>query len=1049
MKRYVAVALALLISSTASARTWFVDRDNTSGVEDGISWDTAFTNINRAVLSAFNDGGGDVWVAAATYDEVRIEQRDGAVQLFPGVRIFGGFAGNEISFDERPEDPKENPTVISGIASDGLEAFARHVLVAENIFTSEDARAVVDGFTIIGGRGLLAGGSGNSNSFGAGIKIRNANPLIRNCIFSNSAWFGASVWMTGETDATFENCVFVESRSLIRTQCPDGAPDLVVGGGGAIFTDTATALADFHGCVFTRNIGGAIRTASSIYVTNSYFVGNRDLFDCRRPPAPDATGIMIDGGVPVIENTVFIGNADLLPGAAVASFGDASAGFTLINSTFRKNTGLPSGVFLGGSTLATMVNSIVWEDNAIGVNQFGPPPDANKGAGVRTKALADFTYSNIFRGFPGARNLNLDPAFVRTVRGNWERSEAFRDIATVVLTDVDANFTPGQHVGKAIDLGSSFGYIHANTQTTLSIFALTFNLEGIFEFDDPDTDSDDGQILYVNNFPDRVVFEPFPQTGNYEIVDYHLRGDSAMIDAGTPLVVPGLDNDGDAVFNAPDMGADQYNALTADADIDGVVDASDGDADGDGIPNSSDIAPFDGTPSITPTVRDVTLPGIPLTVDLTEHEFDPEDIDRLVIALPEDLPPNFDSRDTIPLRWTISDFDPSIFASQIEPLTDEWIITPVGFGTTPVTLTLTDSAGQTHTQTMSVTVFNAPPEIGDVPDVTFFEDSESEPVEIAELVSDINNSLLTLSIIDSAHISGQLLGDGTAVFTAAPNYYGEETLMVRVTDPEAASVESPVFVRVLPVNDAPTIAPPIPDMMMHDDKHAMTLSDHEHDVEDSGADLTWSVSEVDADLFDVTLNPDTDELIVERAGLTEGTDDIVLTLRDSGGLSTSQVVTVTIPTTYSLDVTVVPRGSGTVELTPDADRYLAGTIVTLNAEPRAGYRFVHWTGDLGGTQALKTLDIAGPRNVMAVFEEVVGPPPPPPEDRGDDAGAGDMEGEEDREGDGESTANGGGPDCAGGSLGSRNGGAADAVVMLFALGALVIFTRGGALRRGT
>jgi len=56
----VCLAAAMTVSLSASGAIWLVDADNVSGVEDGTTWATAFTNIQSAVDAADGAGGGQV-----------------------------------------------------------------------------------------------------------------------------------------------------------------------------------------------------------------------------------------------------------------------------------------------------------------------------------------------------------------------------------------------------------------------------------------------------------------------------------------------------------------------------------------------------------------------------------------------------------------------------------------------------------------------------------------------------------------------------------------------------------------------------------------------------------------------------------------------------------------------------------------------------------------------------------------------------------------------------------------------------------------------------
>lgn len=73
------------------------------------------------------------------------------------------------------------------------------------------------------------------------------------------------------------------------------------------------------------------------------------------------------------------------------------------------------------------------------------------------------------------------------------------------------------------------------------------------------------------------------------------------------------------------------------------------------------------------------------------------------------------------------------------------------------------------------------------------------------------------------------------------------------------------------------------------------------------------------------------------------------------------------PPEHTLNATVDPAGSGTVELDPAGPTYPSGTTVTLTANPAAGYAFDHWSGDLSGSDNPATIVMDADKNVTAHF----------------------------------------------------------------------------------
>lgn len=69
---------------------------------------------------------------------------------------------------------------------------------------------------------------------------------------------------------------------------------------------------------------------------------------------------------------------------------------------------------------------------------------------------------------------------------------------------------------------------------------------------------------------------------------------------------------------------------------------------------------------------------------------------------------------------------------------------------------------------------------------------------------------------------------------------------------------------------------------------------------------------------------------------------------------------------FGLVVVAEPPEGGTIERTPEADRYEAGTVVQIIAKPNPHYRFAGWGDDwIGETRAE---EITGDRRLVAMFE---------------------------------------------------------------------------------
>ncbi len=69
-------------------------------------------------------------------------------------------------------------------------------------------------------------------------------------------------------------------------------------------------------------------------------------------------------------------------------------------------------------------------------------------------------------------------------------------------------------------------------------------------------------------------------------------------------------------------------------------------------------------------------------------------------------------------------------------------------------------------------------------------------------------------------------------------------------------------------------------------------------------------------------------------------------------------------------LTAVTAGQGSVTLNPAGGAYDAGTVVTLEATPTAGWQFDGWSGDLSGTTNPATLTMDANKTVTATFSEI-------------------------------------------------------------------------------
>ncbi|TDJ58376.1 MAG: hypothetical protein E2O40_01575 [Planctomycetota bacterium] len=339
---------------------------------DGTSWATAFDDLQDALDAAIDAPGTitEIWVAAGIYrPSARLDEdepRSTTFQLQNGLAIYGGFAGDETSLDQR--DPSGNFTLLSGDI--GLPAVTNddtyHVIVAGGT----DSTAILDGFIVTSGN---ANGAPSNTGLGGGLHTFGGSPSISDCEFSNNFANDAG------------GAIRVQGGSPVFTQCTFSG-NFADGPGGAISTGGDLHLVD---CDFTFNIadrGGAISNSGLLSATGCTFFFNMAIVD-HGGAIRDTTNTAT-----MIEGCLFLGNdADNLGGGYYAETGP-DAGIDLINCTFSGNLAQDGAGIAGDNSLLTVTDSLL-VDNFAG--RFGGGAFVNGGSITISGTLFDHNRGQI------------------------------------------------------------------------------------------------------------------------------------------------------------------------------------------------------------------------------------------------------------------------------------------------------------------------------------------------------------------------------------------------------------------------------------------------------------------------------------------------------------------------------------------------------------------------------------------------------------------------------------------------------------------------------
>ncbi|KAB1065925.1 T9SS type A sorting domain-containing protein [Salibacter halophilus] len=192
MRKRLLCLIALFAAINSFASIVYVDI-NATGAENGSSWNDAFVNLHHGLNNA--NQGDSIWVAQGVYLPSDDSTRNVYFQVvFDSIYLFGGFAGNETSLDQR--DFISNQTILSGdlYGNDNPSIDPDETTRSDNtyhvLYVGGVKNTVIDGFTITGGNG---NSSAWPNNQGGGIYLsEHAGDIkILNCNITKNSSSGA------------------------------------------------------------------------------------------------------------------------------------------------------------------------------------------------------------------------------------------------------------------------------------------------------------------------------------------------------------------------------------------------------------------------------------------------------------------------------------------------------------------------------------------------------------------------------------------------------------------------------------------------------------------------------------------------------------------------------------------------------------------------------------------------------------------------------------------------------------------------------------------
>ena len=386
----IVISLLLTLAGHAPAEVMYVDGNGGGG------WKNSYVSLHQALKKA--QLGDSIWVAKGTYPTGGT-----SFQMVKGVKIIGGFSGNERSVDDR--NPEVNVTILDG------ENSTDHVVIGAD-------NASLVGFTVTGGNAKRAsrgqgrppqgrppqgqrpsqsgqrgrrpeamqnpptrsdfGGKGGSHTTpdqiaqsggagsGGGMLNFGVSPNVTDCVFiDNYAGKGGGVYNANGATPLFRGCTFENNSSDRR-------------GGGV--TNDLQSSPEFYNCTFIAN------------TCNEKGGGLYNDFMCS----------------PKFEQCLFAKNKAGTRGGAMANDGSSSPLF--IHCTITDNTagdiggGLYQGTYKAGGSGCnpTLINCIVWGNHAIGYENLSNWHDD----------IPIIVHSDIGGGAIGEGNIDVPPMFM-------------------------------------------------------------------------------------------------------------------------------------------------------------------------------------------------------------------------------------------------------------------------------------------------------------------------------------------------------------------------------------------------------------------------------------------------------------------------------------------------------------------------------------------------------------------------------------------------------------------------------------------------------------
>ncbi|MDO4561826.1 MAG: Ig-like domain-containing protein, partial [bacterium] len=410
-------------------------------------------------VSADSGNNYEFWVASGDYKPTTDADRAKSFTLSKGVKLYGGFAGNETALASR--DIKANTTYLSGeIGGSGNTDNSHHVVYASGNMGAETR---LDGFTITGG----------------GYDEDNADGAV----------YGGGMYNVGASP-TVENCVFEDNYLYVYSTAAHGG----IAYGGAMCNVGANPTV--KNCTFKNNTafggitaygGGMCNLSSSPVIVNCTFKNN-EVNDGRRNNGCGGGIYNKDNSSPVVVNCTFEGNSASSYGGGMYNAANTSP--VVANCIFWDNSANQSGREVYNAGSLTITNSVVGGDsiyhgggsvNKTNVTSADPVLGNLAGNGGPVPTIQISAGGGAYRAglAPGERTFNgkafiIPAADARGVAFDTTSADigAYSYVAESVTLTLDKNAISGDETARASVSVKLTGTASADTNLNAVTFAV-------------------------------------------------------------------------------------------------------------------------------------------------------------------------------------------------------------------------------------------------------------------------------------------------------------------------------------------------------------------------------------------------------------------------------------------------------------------------------------------------------------------------------------------------------------------------------------------------